>query len=505
MIILVNPPVMKASEPPLGIARLAGALEAEHIPHTIVDANLEGLLYFLSSRVNCKDTWTKRAHKNVQRDLSAIRSWVTYRNIDKYKTSIYNLNRILFSVAKEKNQYVSLTDYAHKTLSPVRSADLLVSFQIPEDNLFFPYFSERFEALIAESRPKIVGFSLSFLQQAFCTFSMAGFIKRKFPDVRLVLGGSLVGSWSESVPFLEICREVFDHVIAGPGESKIVALYRKNEPIPKHYPPAYAGFCFADYLAPAPILPYNTSTGCYWNKCTFCPENAEENAYLPNSAINVFDEIEALSNEISPGIIHFTDSALSPAFLSRYQTKNLNTPWYGFMRVERDLCDPDFARALKNSGCIMIELGIESGNDRVLEAINKGTTVNLASSALHNLKQAGIATYVYLLFGTPEEDSNSALDTLSFVASHYECIDFLNISLFNMPVKSDSVDHHVTSDFYVGDLSLYTDFVHPKGWQRAKVRKFLDTEFKTHRAIAPILQRKPTSFTSNHAPLFVLA
>ena len=61
-----------------------------------------------------------------------------------------------------------------------------------------------------------------------------------------------------------------------------------------------------------------------------------------------------------------------------------------------------------------------------------------------------------------------------------------------------------TKHFYEGDLSLYTDFDHPKGWSRSFIRQFLDKEFKRHPALAPILRRDPPVFTSNHAPFFVM-
>jgi radical SAM superfamily enzyme YgiQ (UPF0313 family) len=34
------------------------------------------------------------------------------------------------------------------------------------------------------------------------------------------------------------------------------------------------------YLAPVRVLPYSTSRGCYWKKCAFCPETAEDAPYL---------------------------------------------------------------------------------------------------------------------------------------------------------------------------------------------------------------------------------
>ena len=126
------------------------------------------------------------------------------------------------------------------------------------------------------------------------------------------------------------------------------------------------------------------------------------------------------------------------------------------------------------------------------------------SAALRALKDAGIATYIYLLFGTPPENEKSALKTLDFVVEHADCINFLNLAIFNLPVLSPEAQSLATQDFYEGDLSLYRDFTHPLGWQRADVRKFLEKTFKKHPAVAAILQRTPDFFTSNHAPFFVL-
>jgi hypothetical protein len=129
--------------------------------------------------------------------------------------------------------------------------------------------------------------------------------------------------------------------------------------------------------------------------------------------------------------------------------------------------------------------------------------LNTASKVLRTLKNAGIGTYVYLLFGTPPEDEASARKTLSFTVQHSECIDYLNLAIFNMPICSGSASGLETRGFSEGDLSLYTDFVHPLGWNRKKVRAFLDREFKKHPAVSPIIRRELPVFTSNHAPFFV--
>ncbi len=57
-------------------------------------------------------------------------------------------------------------------------------------------------------------------------------------------------------------------------------------------------------------------------------------------------------------------------------------PWYGFVRITRHLADLDFCRALKRSGCVMLKLGLESGDQHVLDSLQKGVDLEEASRAL---------------------------------------------------------------------------------------------------------------------------
>ncbi|HSB79149.1 MAG TPA: hypothetical protein VLM91_10190, partial [Candidatus Methylomirabilis sp.] len=109
------------------------------------------------------------------------------------------------------------------------------------------------------------------------------------------------------------------------------------------------------------------------------------------------------------------------------------------------------------------------------------------------------------LFGTPAEHRDAARRTRDFVSAHADRIAFLNVALFNLPVASAEVPRLETRPFYDGDLSLYREFTHPAGWNRDAVRAFLADEFDAEPAIKAILARNPPVFTSNHAPLFLLA
>jgi hypothetical protein len=80
----------------------------------------------------------------------------------------------------------------------------------------------------------------------------------------------------------------------------------------------------------------------------------------------------------------------------------------------------------------------------------------------------------------------------------------LNLAVFNLPAYSEDAGGLDTVEFYRGDLSLYKEFVHPKGWNRDKVRQFLSKKFKRSPAIKAILNQDPPFFTSNHAPFLVM-
>jgi hypothetical protein len=333
---------------------------------------------------------------------------------------------------------------------------------------------------------------------------MVGFIKKTMPGVKIILGGSLITSWTKVNKWKNQFQGIVDHAVSGPGEHPLLSMFGFATQKDQHYYPSFHDFPLNEYLAPGPILPYNSSTGCYWGKCSFCPETAEGSIYSQLSKDAVTKELYVLSSEFKPILTHLVDNAVSPAVMEGLCSNPPGVSWYGFARLTNHLTNSDFCHALRRSGCVMLKLGLESGSQAVLDAMKKGNNLAWSSDALRSLKLAGIATYVYLLFGTPWETEADALETLEFVAQHSPYIDFLNIAIFNLPIKSAEACLLHTKDFYDGDLSLYTDFFHPHGWDRIRVKKFLDKKFRRHPAIQHILRRHPLTFGSNHAPLFVM-
>jgi hypothetical protein len=501
-VLLIFPPVAKPSEPPAGIAVLSGALAAYNIEHTLLDANLEGMLNLLARPFVPVDTWTRRACRHLSKNLNSLKSPRTYANIDTYKQAVLDINRLL-TMAGGEGARISLADYEDARLSPVKSDDLLYAAQHPAENPFYEYFSKRLRQIIKRDGTTVAGFSLNYLSQALTTFAMIGFLKQEFPGITIVLGGSLVTSWLRSNHREGLSPGLIDHCVAGPGEYELLTLLQKNPPSKMHVAPSYESLPVRDYLAPGLILPYRSAIGCYWGKCSFCPEKAEGTSYVPIPPERAAIELCNLVAAMKPALIHLVDNAVSPALMQAIADKPPGAPWYGFARITEHLKDPAFCMALKQSGCVLLKLGLESGDQGVLDALHKGIDLETASLALQTLKKTGIATYVYLLFGTPAETRLEARHTLDFVADHAKEIRFLNTAIFNLPINSPEAASLETAGFYEGDLSLYTDFQHPQGWDRRLVREFLDTEFRRHTAIRPILRGHPPLFTSNHAPFFV--
>ncbi len=501
-ILLIYPPVSRPCEPPAGLSRLAGALRSNGIRCSILDANLEGLLFMLENPPILKDKWSNRAYRNLERNLTSLRSDHAYRNLDRYKRAVSDLNRLLEISTAPMPVHLALANYQDERFSPIRSEDLIRTAETPEENPFFAYFRNRLPKLIDEEQPSIIGFSINFLAQALCAFSMIGFIKREYPGLKVALGGGLITSWVRRPGWRNPFQGLTDSVVCGPGERALLSLMGINHQEEEVYTPDFSSLPLHDYIAPGAILPYSASTGCYWNKCSFCPERAEGNPYAPIPPEKVQKDLERITQSVNPVLIHFLDNALSPALMHALCAHPPGVPWYGFARITRHFADLDFCMALKRSGCAMLKLGLESGDQGVLDKERKGTDIEIASQALRNIKRAGIATYVYLLFGTPSETLAEARKTLEFTVRRSEDIDFLNLAIFNLPLYGPEARELQTKMIYEGDLSLYVGFSHPLGWHRGRVRQFLDKEFKRHPAVAAILRNEPPVFTSNHAPFF---
>lgn len=500
--LIVNPPLTKPCEPPAALAYLSACLKVHGHACTICDMNIEALYALFDDFAPGQDTWSKRAGKHLQDNIAALRTDKIYHKPDKYRRAVADINRVLEVSGKGHGLQLSLANYQDDGKSPLKSRDLRQASDEYESNIFYAYFSNRFEHLLESSPCRRIGFSLNYLSQALCTFAMIGFLRAKHPEKQIILGGGLVTTWLSRPDWNNPFGGLVDHLIPGRGEEPLLKLLG-TRPRSEQIRPVYDQLRGNGYLAPGFILPYAASFGCFWKKCSFCPETSEDNPYQSIAPQKAAADLGALTAASSPSLIHLLDNAVSPATLKTLVKSPPGVPWYGFVRIDELLGDLAFCRSLKASGCAMLKLGLESGDQQVLNRMRKGIDLELAARVLENLREVGIASYVYLLFGTPSESRKGAERTQRFVEDHHQAISYLNLAIFNLPVCSRETAGLEVTDFYEGDLSIYRSFSHPKGWNRGEVRRFLDGTFKRSPHIGAILRRDPPFFTSNHAPFML--
>ncbi|MBF0233371.1 MAG: hypothetical protein HQK65_10095, partial [Desulfamplus sp.] len=459
--ILIYPPVAKISEPPPGVAILAGALKRDHIHCKVIDANVAGMMWLArypateslsdlstgsikvassfddncegeikknkvdsrrivptvdclnkiiskvgySSRIihGVDDSWTRRSVTHLDRNLSDLKDINVYKNMARYRQRVMDLNRAITTSVKRHNNLIperftiSLSDYTDTDLTPVKSEDLITSARQYKQNPFYPFFETYLASKIQEHSfqgysfytesdclatetlsfktksdllttetpsfrgesgilwsgisssvnrsdfvmienlpPDYIGISLCYLSQALTAFALAGWIRARFPQKRIVMGGGLVTSWMSMPTWNDPFKGLIDCMVRGRGEESLISMcnedrgsdhknsehkdssgYRHNPSHKKNqsYKPDF-DFCKWDqYISPGRVLPFRTASGCYWNRCRFCPEKAEGNQYQPENNMVLLDNLQQLIYRYRPSYIHFIDDAISPSFL----------------------------------------------------------------------------------------------------------------------------------------------------------------------------------------------
>src|SRR5512139_2184978 len=149
-----------------------------------------------------------------------------------------------------------------------------------------------------------------------------------------------------------------------------------------------------------------TTRGCPYH-CNWCAKPIWGQRYNSRSPENVVAEMQWLKETYRPDHIWFADDifGLKPGWIERFgELARVHSAVIPFKCLSRaDLIKPAVVDGLRSAGCQTVWLGAESGSQRILDAMEKGTTVDQISAARHLLGQAGIAVGFFLQFGYPGE------------------------------------------------------------------------------------------------------
>jgi anaerobic magnesium-protoporphyrin IX monomethyl ester cyclase len=156
------------------------------------------------------------------------------------------------------------------------------------------------------------------------------------------------------------------------------------------------------------------SRGCSF-RCAWCAKPTWGNHYLQRTAGDVAAEMNHLKRRFGPDHIWFADDIFGfrvdwvLEFAAATQTAGGAVPFT--IQTRADLVSERMALALKDAGCREAWLGAESGSQRVLDAMNKGTTVAEILAARARLKSAGVRVGFFIQLGYMDEQLSDILST----------------------------------------------------------------------------------------------
>jgi len=160
-----------------------------------------------------------------------------------------------------------------------------------------------------------------------------------------------------------------------------------------------------------------SSRGCPY-QCIFCDKAVFGSRWRARSAENVLAELEQVVREFGVKSIVFYDDLFT---LKKERVieicrgildRKLTIEWKCEGRV--NITDDESLAWMKRAGCSMIAYGVESGNQKGLDYLNKDTTVEQIRRAFELTSRAGIRPMAYFLLGIPVETYNEEIGTIEF-------------------------------------------------------------------------------------------
>jgi len=231
--------------------------------------------------------------------------------------------------------------------------------------------------------------------------------------------------------------------------------------------PDFSDFKLTDYYSPQPIVPLLLSRGCYWRRCTFCVHYMS--AGLTYRLHGLERVVEILREQVAQGVRHFSfvDEMIAPGHFSGLAdaiiAAGLDISYYALAKPNKAF-KPEILRKMAQSGCKYLLWGVESGSQRILDLMDKGTKIGDVEQVLRNAHAAGIANHVYIMGGFPTETREEFLATLRFLDRNREYIYSIHRGVFSLepgsPIFKNGKRFGVTRAWMVKPTSLGGRWMH---------------------------------------------
>lgn len=151
------------------------------------------------------------------------------------------------------------------------------------------------------------------------------------------------------------------------------------------------------------------SRGCPY-KCNWCAKPLFGRLYAQRRPEDVAEELSRLRDEVGPDHVWFADDiwGLTPAwvaeFASEVRRRGARTPF--MIQSRANLMRPETVAALADAGAEEVWMGVESGSQKILDAMDKGTRVEQVRQATRALRQEGVRSCWFIQLGYLGEEWN---------------------------------------------------------------------------------------------------
>lgn len=238
--------------------------------------------------------------------------------------------------------------------------------------------------------------------------------------------------------------------------------WRKGETVIPHTAQgSYAGFLDMPYPAwdLIPLESYNlplvnrpytiveTSRGCPY-ACDFCVAPIHQgHKFRERSAKSIVDEIERGYREFGLDFFYLWGDTVTlnvrtfAAFCDELIARKLPIQWLSNARAD-NLTDPAFVHRLRRAGCWMLAMGIETESEDIRKDMVKRLERQKIQAAIRNMRDAGIRSFAFFIFGYPGESVATINQTIEYAieldpdfANFYPAVPYPGTELYNKAVR----------------------------------------------------------------------
>lgn len=346
----------------------------------------------------------------------------------------------------------------------VSSESLLDSLKMGEiRNPYLRLMPMLYRQLVENEIPDLVGISVTAVNQVVPALALSHWLRREKPHCHIIWGGQWVTHVLSKPQELAPLFDLVDGMVAGEGEVPLAELLRceiegkdwdgvpnlfrriDGEVIPSansfqssnldHLPPPdFADIPLDEFDYPG-IMPLQTSRGCSWNRCRFCSYVVLDPVYKKRSVSKVVDDMEVLIAQYPIHEIAFTDAIMEPphfiAISEEILRRGVEIKWRGFARFDRRFTTEELAKMGK-AGCNFFIWGMESGSNRILALMKKGTNREIARRNLRDAAEAGIHNRVCLMYGYPSESAEDRALTIGLLRENLESVHSMAFSALSV-------------------------------------------------------------------------